>query len=96
MLCPTEDRPRGFSYTVSGFTGPLGWLTKQAHGEWWFAEGSQPGTTRVRWADTFECRTLLGYPALWLVGGVLWGRYMQRALDCALAISTAAGGTAAP
>ena len=71
-------------------------MTKQAHGEWWFAEGSQPGTTRVCWAYAFESRTLLGYPALWLVGGVLWGGYIQRALDRALAISTAAGGTAAP
>ena len=89
------DRPRGFSYVVSGFTGPLGWLTQQGHGEWWFEEGGQPGTTRVRWAYTFESRTLVGYPALWLVAGILWGRYMQRALDRALNMSAAAGRTTA-
>lgn len=82
------DRPNGFRYTVSGFTGPLGWLTKRARGEWWFEEGTQPGTTAVRWSYTFEARSLAAYPALWIAGGVLWSRYMQQAMDRALEAAT--------
>jgi len=85
------DRPRRFSYPVSGFAGPLGWLPQKAYGEWWFKEGGQSGTTRVRSAYTFESQTLVGYPALRLVGRILRRRYLQRTLDRAWAMSAAHG-----
>jgi hypothetical protein len=74
------EYPRYFSYTVSGFTGILRWLTPSANGEWWFEKGPRPNTTHIRWRYAFNIRSLLSAPVLWLITTVLWRGYMRKSL----------------
>lgn len=75
------ERPRGFSYVVSGFTGPLRFIAREAQGEWWFEE-TRTGTT-VRWRYVFVPRSAAAAPLLWLINRFFWRRYMHAALRLA-------------
>jgi hypothetical protein len=76
------EHPHYFSYTVSCFTGSLRFLTTSAHGEWWFSGGSS-GQTNIKWCYTFNARSVLAVPVLWLITNILWRNYMNKALQLA-------------
>jgi len=73
------EEPRYFSYTVSGFTGVLRFLTTSAHGEWWF-EPVSAAKTHVRWRYAFRPRNVVVMPLVWFVAHALWRGYMQKSL----------------
>jgi hypothetical protein len=79
-LLTKYEHPRYFSYTVSGFTGVLGFLTTSANGEWWFSTNSS-GQTTIEWCYTFNARSVLAAPILWLITHLLWRNYMNNALQ---------------
>jgi len=82
-LLTRYDHPRYFSYTVSGFTGVLRWLTTSANGEWWFNGDASSGRTQIKWRYAFNKRSVLAAPVLWLVANLLWRSYMNKALALA-------------
>ena len=71
--------PEYLSYTLSGLTNVLQFLTTDAHGEWGFDPVSE-ARTRVRWRYAFESRNVATLPLLWFTTNVLWRGYMKRAL----------------
>ena len=71
--------PEYFSYTLSGFTNVLRFLTTAAHGEWWFEPISE-ARTRIRWRYAFAARNVVVLPLLWLTTNVPWRAYLKRAL----------------
>jgi Polyketide cyclase / dehydrase and lipid transport len=79
-LLTKYEHPRYFSYTVSGFTSVLGFLTTSANGEWWFSTNSS-GQTTIEWCYTFNARSVLAAPILWLITHLLWRNYMNNALQ---------------
>jgi hypothetical protein len=79
-LLTQYDYPRYFSYTVSGFTGVLRFLTTSANGEWWFESNPASNVTRVTWRYAFNRRSLFSAPMLWFVTHGLWRGYMRQAL----------------
>jgi hypothetical protein len=74
------EHPQYFSYTVSGFTGVLGFLTTSANGEWWFNDNSS-GQTTIEWRYTFNAQSILTVPILWLITHLLWRNYMNQAIQ---------------
>ena len=74
------EHPYYFSYTVSCFTGSLRFLSTSANGEWWFSGGSS-GQTHIKWRYTFNARSFLAFPILWLITNLLWRNYMHEALQ---------------
>jgi hypothetical protein len=79
-LLTKYEHPRHFGYTVSDFTGVLGFLTTSANGEWWFSDNSSDQTT-IEWRYTFNARSILAVPILWLITHLLWRNYMNNALQ---------------
>ena len=79
-LLTRYDRPRHFGYTVSDFSGILRFLTVSANGEWWFDTGPSSDATIVKWSYSFNARSPLAAPFLWLITGFLWRGYMNKAL----------------
>lgn len=79
-LLTKYEHPQYFSYTVSGFTGVLGFLTTSANGEWWFSVNSSD-QTMIKWRYTFNARSVLAVPILWLITHLLWRNYMNNALQ---------------
>jgi len=73
------ERPNYFSYTVSGFSGALRFLTTSANGQWWFSS-TAPGETHVKWHYAFNARSVLAVPILWFIATFLWRNYMRKAL----------------
>lgn len=78
-LLTKYEHPNYFSYTVSGFTGALRFLTTSANGEWWFGSVGS-GQTHIKWRYAFNARSVFAVPILWLVASVLWRNYMHKAL----------------
>ncbi len=78
-LLTQYEHLRYFSYTVSGFTSLLRFLTTSANGEWWFTIGSS-GQTDIKWRYEFNARSVLAIPVLWLITNILWRNYMRKAL----------------
>lgn len=78
------QHPNYFSYTVSGFTGALRFLTISADGEWWFSS-NLPGKTNIRWRYTFNSKSFLTAPVLWFIANFLWRGYMRKALKLSAA-----------
>ena len=79
-LLTRYEYPRYFSYTVSGFTGTLRFLTSSADGEWWFTPNTL-GKTSIKWRYVFDARSVFAAPILWFVSKVLWRSYMNKALS---------------
>ena len=82
-LLTRYDYPHYFSYTVSGFTGVLRWLTTSANGEWWFNRDGSSGKTQIKWRYAFNARSIVAAPVLWLIANLLWRGYMNKALALA-------------
>jgi hypothetical protein len=82
-LLTRYEHPSYFSYTVSGFTGALRFLTTSAKGEWWFGRGAS-GKTSIRWHYAFNARSFFAVPLLWFIASVLWRGYMRKALSLAV------------
>jgi hypothetical protein len=74
------EHPYYFSYTVSSFTGSLRFLATSANGEWWFS-GDLSGQTYIKWRYTFNARSFLAFPILWLITNLLWRNYMHKVLQ---------------
>jgi hypothetical protein len=72
--------PGYFSYTVSGFTGVLRFLTTSADGEWWFEPVSET-KTHIKWRYAYDPRNAIAVPLLWFIVNVLWRGYMRKALS---------------
>jgi hypothetical protein len=80
----TEYRkPDGVRYVIDGVTGPLGALVHGAEGSFDFF--AHDDMTTVEWTYVYLPRSPLSAPFVALVIGVLWRRYMVRALATALA-----------
>ncbi len=77
-------RPTGnvatFTYRVSGFSGPLGLLAKEAHGTWRFKQVS-PEMTAIQWTYTFVPKNWLGSVPLRLVLATFWRAYMRDGIE---------------
>ena len=73
------DRPNGFNYQVSDFTGSLRFLAKRDEGEWWFTELGN-GRTKVRWEYAFIPASVIATPVITFVAKFLWRGYMKKAL----------------
>lgn len=69
------ERPRYFEYRVSGFTNVIGFLAKDAIGQWWFEE--KENKTSVRWRYTFHARNALTAVLLFPFVKVFWNGYMR-------------------
>jgi hypothetical protein len=73
-------RPNGdvatFSYRVSGFSGPIGLLAKEAHGTWRFEQVS-PEKTTIQWTYTFVPKNWVGSVPLRFVLATFWRAYMS-------------------
>ncbi|TFL16998.1 SRPBCC family protein [Jannaschia formosa] len=74
---PTAGRAR-FAYTVSGFSGPLGRLAKEARGLWVFTE--RDGRTIMEWTYAFVATGPLARPVLALVVVTFWRAYMRAGM----------------
>jgi hypothetical protein len=74
------EPPHYFSYTVSGFTGVLRFITTSADGEWWF-EPVSGAKTHIKWRYAYNPRNVVVIPLLWFVVNVLWRGYMKKALS---------------
>jgi hypothetical protein len=79
-LLTKYEYPHYFSYTVSGFTGVLRYLTTSANGEWWFNSDASSGKTHVKWRYAFNARSIFAVPVLWFIVKMLWHGYMNKAL----------------
>lgn len=77
--CPTEEVAT-FSYRVSGFSGPLGLLAKEAHGTSRFEQVGSEKTT-IRWTYTFVQKGWLGLVPLGLVLATFWRAYMSDGIE---------------
>lgn len=82
---PSEGKlPTGnvatFSYRVSGFTGALGVLAKEAHGTWQFEQIS-PRQTKVQWTYTFVPKGWLGKLPLQFIVATYWRAYMRDGME---------------
>jgi hypothetical protein len=71
--------PQYFSYTVSGFTNVLRFLTTSIHGEWWFEPVSEVKTS-VKWRYAFNPPNLIAVPLVWFIANVLMRGYMKKSL----------------
>lgn len=72
--------PSHFAYTVSGFTGILRFLAKEARGEWWFEQEHATQATAIRWRYEFISRAPVLEPIVCLITQRLWKGYMRKAL----------------
>ena len=72
--------PSHFAYTVKGFAGILRFFASEAHGEWWFEQGSVTQPTTVRWRYQFVSRTRWLEPFVFLITQRLWRGYMAKTL----------------
>jgi len=72
--------PSHFAYTVKGFTGVLRFFASEAHGEWWFKQGSANQPTTVHWRYEFVSRSRWLEPIVCLITQRLWRGYMAKAL----------------
>lgn len=82
-LLTKYEYPHYFSYTVSGFTGVLRFLTTSANGEWWFNSDALSSKTHVKWHYAFNARSIFAAPVLWFIVKILWYGYMNKALALA-------------
>lgn len=71
---PSDGRAR-FGYTVSGFTGPMGRLAREARGFWLFTE--RDGKTHIEWTYAFIPAGALAYPILAVIIATFWRAYMR-------------------
>lgn len=78
-LITQYQHPCYFSYTVSGFTGTLRFLTTSAHGEWWFRSVASD-RTNIKWRYAFNARSVFAVPVLLFIVKILWRGYMRKAL----------------
>lgn len=78
-LLTKYEYPNYFSYTVSGFTGVLSFLTTSADGQWWFSSTAS-GQTLVKWHYAFNAKSFWTIPILWFIATFLWRNYMRKAL----------------
>jgi hypothetical protein len=76
---PSDGRAR-FGYRVSGFTGPMARLAREARGEWLFEEIA-PDRTRIVWTYAFEPASPLARLPLSLVVATFWKAYMKDGLE---------------
>lgn len=79
---PSNGQAR-FGYTVSGFSGPLGKLAREARGLWVFTE--VPDGTRIEWTYAFMPTTTFAKPVLAFIIATFWKAYMRDGMENILA-----------
>ncbi|MCF7702413.1 hypothetical protein [Loktanella sp. M215] len=62
---PPANGSARFGYMVSGFSGPLGWMTNEARGLWQFEEVGE--ITKIIWTYGFKPTSVLSRPILGLI-----------------------------
>lgn len=72
--------PSYFAYQVSGFTGVLRFLAREARGQWWFEPIPGTHATSIRWQYEFVSRAAWLEPIVCLITQRLWRGYMRKAL----------------
>lgn len=65
-----------FSYRISGFSGAIGGLAREAHGTWRFEELG-PDRTSITWTYTFVPKGGLASVPLGFVVSTFWRSYMR-------------------
>lgn len=75
---PSNGHAR-FAYKVTGMTGALGLLTKEARGSWTFTETGEQ--TDITWTYTFTPTHGLARPFLALLIRTFWKAYMQDGMS---------------
>jgi hypothetical protein len=83
-LLTKYEHPKYFSYTISDFTGIIRFLAISANGDWFFSSDAR-GKTSIKWRYTFNAKSVLVVPILWVITKILWRGYMQKALSIAVA-----------
>ena len=71
---PAEGAAR-FGYTVSGFSGPLGRLAREARGFWTFE--AHRDRTAIEWTYAFQPTGVLARPILAFIIATFWRSYMR-------------------
>jgi hypothetical protein len=77
---PPAGEVATFAYRVSGFSGPLSLIAREAHGDWRF-EQVGPEQTDIRWTYTFVPKNWLGAVPLKLILRTFWRAYMRDGID---------------
>lgn len=77
---PATGSVATFSYRVSGFTGPIGMLAKEAHGTWRFEQVS-PSRTKIEWTYTFVPKGWLAAVPLRFILATYWRAYMSDGIE---------------
>ena len=67
-----------FGYTVSGFSGTLGWMTSEARGAWHFEQNGD--RTKIVWTYAFRPTHAIARPVLTFIVAAFWKRYMADGL----------------
>ena len=78
LVEPPQDGIARFGYTVTGFGGVFGHLTRTAQGFWVFA--AQGRATDIAFRYRFEPAAFWARPLLGGLTATLWRAYMQRAI----------------
>ena len=78
-LVDISDTLIRFGYTVSGFSGVFGHLTREAHGVWVFQHST--AGTNITWRYAFRPNTFVARPVMSLLTHTLWQSYMKQALN---------------
>ena len=81
---PAQNRAE-FGYKVSGFTGPLSWLVKEAHGFWYFEE--KGADTHIMWTYRFQPTHAFARPIAAAIIALFWRRYMQDGMQNVIRIT---------
>lgn len=69
-----------FSYRVSGFSGTIGGLAREAHGTWRFEQVS-PYQTRIEWTYVFVPKSWFASIPLSFVVATSWRSYMRDGIN---------------
>lgn len=69
-----------FSDRVSGFSGAIGGIAREAHGTWRFEQLS-PDRTRITWTYTFVPKGWLASVPLRFVVSTFWRAYMRDGIE---------------
>ena len=77
---PPVGNAASFSYRVSGFTGPIGLLAKEAHGAWRF-EQVAPNRTRIEWIYSLGPKSWLTSVPLRFILATFWHSYMRDGIQ---------------
>ena len=77
---PPTNNVATFRYRVTGFSGAIGLLAREAHGSWRF-EQVAPAKTEIEWTYTFVPKAWLGMLPLRFILATFWRAYMRDGIE---------------